>query len=1122
MNTSRKSTAWIGVGLLLTMTVGSPVWADDVELLLSTPGLTGAAKPNLLFILDSSGSMTGKVNTKPPFDATTVYPDSGCDADKYYWTTGTSIPACGNKYKIEKTAFKCQQGIMQIAGAGWYTDTMAMYRRRNGEWKWRQPNRNKVDLDVECRADSGVHGDGGTEHYARIGSNVSKYTTDPGSEVDWGVSPTHKIVTMYDGNYLNWHYNNAGTLITKTKIVKDVTKNLLGSMRDVNVGIMHFNGNNGGVVTFGLKDLDANRTAAIDEVDDLPAAGNTPLSETLYEAARYLRGMSADYAPLANTDADALATSSPMVYKQPVEYSCSKNFVVLLTDGLPTHDERDDDYTNGGTWTRLPLMPGYTAATGRSQCTGDPDDEGSCLDDVAEYMAKVDLNPAVDGTQSATTYTIGFDIASAATLLQNTATAGGGKYFPANDVSSLTEVLTEITSDIFNRDISFTAPAVAVNAFNRTQHLNDLYVSVFRAQDEVHWPGNMKKYKIKGVGIEDVLENNAVDPATGYFSDNAKNFWQREAGADGADVNKGGTANVLPVPSLRKVYTNNGTPNLTANSNALSNANIGLFAIEDFGLSGAAEEPSLAEMIEWARGADTRDEDSDADVTESRLDMGDTLHAQPAAVVYGDTSGGQEIVIFTATNDGYLHAINAADGEERWSFVPRELLPNLSELYFNENVDYKNYGLDGDVVPVVYDQDNDGVIEAGTDFVYLIFGMRRGGDNYYMVEVTNPDNPVLRWVRTFPGMGQSWSSPVIAKIDINSAIATSPQDAVVIIGGGYDTVHDAPSHPGSNDLEGASIMMLDLETGDRIWRASTDSLELPLAKMTRSIPSRIRVIDLNGDGFADRMYAADLGGQIWRFDIANGNTPANLVAGGVIARVGAEGIASPSPAETRRLYTTPDVAMFTDKRHDRRYLAINIGSGYRAHPLDNNAADRFYSIRDPHVFTALTQTEYNAYSIIEDDDLTEVSGAFGTVIPADGDGWKLSLPASEKVLSDSQTFDNAVYFVTMEPTVDSDDPCIAGLSINRLYRVDIVNGDPVVDLGEGVTLTGDEADAARVAKLEQGGIAPKPTFFFPSPEDDCTGDECKPKPIGCVGVECFDPGFDNFPVRTLWTQDGIE
>ena len=144
-------------------------------------------------------------------------------------------------------------------------------------------------------------------------------------------------------------------------------------------------------------------------------------------------------------------------------------------------------------------------------------------------------------------------------------------------------------------------------------------------------------------------------------------------------------------------------------------------------------------------------------------------------------------------------------------------------------------------------------------------------------------------------------------------------------------------------------------------------------------------------------------------------------------------------------------------------------------------------------------------------------------MPADSVGWKFTLPPNEKVLSDSRTFDNAVYFVTMEPTVNSTDPCQAGLSVNRLYRVDVVNGDPIIELGEGVTLDSEAADAARMKRLEQGGIAPKPTFFFPSPTDpNCTGDECAPAPVGCVGVECFDPGYENFPVRTLWTQDGIE
>ncbi|MDH3408108.1 MAG: PilC/PilY family type IV pilus protein [Gammaproteobacteria bacterium] len=1114
MNTSNKHSAWALAGLLLTLIAGSPVWADDVELLLSTPGASNAAKPNILFIIDSSGSMTTVEPNQVPYDANEVY-TGPCDLSRYYWTTNSSIPSCGGEYQFNKSVFYCQQGINQLDSAGSYTDTMAMYRYRRGSWKWQRLSRSETNRAVECKADSGEHGYGSNpkdEPYAQAGSNIPPYTADENREVSWGSSPTHLIITVYDSNYLNWYYNPPGGNLSRSDVVKAVTKNVLGSVRDVNVGIMDFNWSQGGTVLHGIKDLDSNRTEADDVIDSIPASGWTPLSETMYEAALYWRGMPGTYGNPDATDSDARVSKDPLIYKQPAEYACSKNFTVLLTDGAPTEDI--DAYT------KVPTLPEFDTVMGRGYCDGG-NVNGACLDDVSEYLSKVDINPALPGKQSVTTYTIGFSVDLP--ILKRTAENSGGEYYLASDVKSLTKALTDIVTNIFDRDISFTAPAIAVNAFNRTQHLNDLYVSVFRAADQVHWPGNIKKYTIKEGEVRDKNDINAVDPATGFFADNATNFWSTESTPDGTDVNRGGVANVLPHPDVRKVYTNNLLGDLTLASNSLSTTNILSFAMGDFGLSGAEGEPDMFELIDWARGKDVKDVDNDP-TTENRYAMGDTLHSQPAAVVYGDTGGGYRTIIFNATNDGYLHAVDAATGEEMWAFIPRELLPNLKEFYFDENADYKTYGLDGDVVPIIADFNGDGVIEVGTDFVYIVFGMRRGGDNYYMLDVTNNEKPYVKWIKTFPESGQSWSPPVVAKVKINSAAVQSPQDAVLVIGGGYDTTHDSPGHPTGPDVEGAGIYMLDLESGDPLWRVGEDSFaDLSLPSMTRAIPSRIRVVDMNGDNFADRMYAADLGGQIWRFDITNGATPNNLVAGGVIAQLGAEGLGSPGPGDTRRLYNTPDVAIFNDDRMDRRFLSISIGSGYRAHPLDNSATDRFYSLRDEHVFNALTQAQYDSYPIIKDADLMEVSGQYGTVIPAGGAGWKLTLSSGEKVLSDSRTFDDKIYFVTMEPATNSDDPCQAGLSINRLYRVSVDNGDPVIDYGAPVPTDPVEIDEARVTKLEQGGIAPVPVFLFPSPTDpNCTGQECTPEPIGCIGVECFDPEFTNSPVRTLWVQDGIE
>ena len=163
---------------------------------------------------------------------------------------------------------------------------------------------------------------------------------------------------------------------------------------------------------------------------------------------------------------------------------------------------------------------------GRSNCDGGTG-SGACLDDIAEYLSKQDINPDIPGDQLVTTYTIGFKVDLP--LLKDTAERSGGEYYLAEDVKTLTTALTEIVTSIFDKDISFTAPAVSVNAFNRTQHLNDLYISVFRATTGAHWPGNMKKYTINGGVIRDAQGNPAVDPRTGFFADQALSYWSAEA-----------------------------------------------------------------------------------------------------------------------------------------------------------------------------------------------------------------------------------------------------------------------------------------------------------------------------------------------------------------------------------------------------------------------------------------------------------------------------------------------------------------------------------------------------------------------------------------------------------------
>ncbi len=1096
--------------------VSAAAVADDTEILLVDP--EQPPKPNVLFVLDTSISMNSTVSTNDPYDDDTDYAGA-CDSDALYWSDVDAIPDCSaTRNYIRKSAFECDAALDSLDRVGGYTNTFAQYRGGDRDGVGSSPERwqnlapGYHNAVVECQADSGIHGDGRSSfRYAASGTALSDPFTDRADEeLSWGSAPRNVSYTVYDGNYLNWQAQPDSSTTTLTEIMQTATKAILDAQVNMNVGIMRFNNRDGGPVIFGLADLENNRTALAEIIEELPADGFSPLSETLYESALYWRGDSAFYGELVNdipTDPNALASTAPEVYRQPAFGSCSKNYAVLLTDGAPSEDLDTPALAAG--------LPDFAATLGRTACDGSG--EGHCLDDIAEYLSKIDLDPTTPGDQSVITHTIGYNVDLA--LLEETAADSGGRYFTADDMQSLSRAFQEIVGNVTERGVSFVAPTIPVNSFNRTQNLDELYYAVFGVRANARWPGNLKRYAILDGAVVDSRDIPAVDPATGQFAETSRSFWSAED--DGNSVELGGAAGQLPDSSARNVYTNISGDSLTSAANAVSVANANAFSNEDLGLTGASGEPSRDDLIRWIRGLDV-----DAVVKgqvggTERRSMGDPLHSQPAAVAYGGTPSASRVVVFVATNDGYLHAVDGRTGVELWSFIPREFLSNMTRLYFDPASRYKTYGIDGNIVPVIKDVDGDGEIESSDgDFVYLVFGLRRGGSKYYALDVTNQTTPRVLWTADFREFGESWSTPSVAKIDI-AGVSQNADDAVVVIGGGYDTVHDTAAFNSDADASGAGIHMLDLVTGQRLWRAGRDNAaDLELPSMTRAIPASVRVIDINGDTFADRMYASDLGGQIWRFDVVSGSSRSNLVAGGVIAQLGAEGTGNEGPADTRRFYNTPDVSLVSDPSQQSRFLAVSIGSGYRAHPLDSSAADRFYSLRDDEVFGRLTQNQYDNFDVIEQDDLVEVSGQVQTIVGEADRGWMFTLPPDEKVLTDSVTFNNELFFVSYSPNTDSPPGCSIAQGRNTLYRMSIINGDPLFPNLE--TLSGSAADDERSEPLAQGGIAANPVFVFPPRPTGCSDANCVPPPIACVGVECFDPGFVNNPVRTLWTQDGID
>jgi type IV pilus assembly protein PilY1 len=1161
----------------LLLTLAGAAAADETEIFTGSGNIVSAQLPNILFIVDSSGSMRTDVVTQVPFDPATTYAGT-CSASRVYFIQGTNSstpPNCSDNNSVPLAAFKCNTALQAMATTGYYVADRAAQWRGSGP-RWRNINGNTAaTVWVECKADAGLHGDGVnlTKRWAADAGN-GPWTATVAQAITWTANGSDRSYVFYSANYINWLKNASTITQTRLQIVQAAAKQTIDQLAasdNTNVGLMRYSNNTtdtcnnlsaeGGMVLQPVSPVAANAALMKSQIDSITASGCTPLSETMYEAYLYLSGGSVKYGLTSRTDPTTPYPSvlssrqSPNtgIYQSPLATSCQKNFIVLLTDGLPTADNSADTAIQG-------LIGGSCTGTG----------SGRCLEEVAKYMYEHDLRPSLAGQQNVTTYTIGFDLtgddATGKAVLQNTAAGAGGVFYEANDTATLSTVLTQIVRTILDFNTSFTAPAVSVNAFNRTQNLNDLYVTVFKPSETYGWPGNIKKYRLDPGGtILDAVGSPAVEVTTGFFRTTSQSYWT--SGVDGDNVRAGGAANELPTPATRKVYSDlNTAAALTANSNQVVVANATLTTAL-LGL-GAAEAPGRDALINWVRGMDIDDDNANGSSVDARNEMGDPMHGRPATVIYGGTviaPDPNDGVVYAVTNDGYLHAIDAVNGNELWAFIPKQMLLRMRNLHLNDAITARVFGLDGNIRVIKNEVNENGVVESGLgERVYVYFGMRRGGSEYYGLDVTDRNAPTLLFkigpnetgAKFLKGAGQSWSTPTVARVNISGATQNTLQQ-VLVFGGGYDTVQD--NGPYVADTAGNQIFIVDAVTGNRLWYAGPNadtSADLRLVKMTHGIPGDVRAFDLTGDGYADRMYAADMGGRVWRFDISNGQPAASLVTGGVFASLGNADLATHPDSSTRRFYSAPDVAFLSSG--GRTWLNIALGSGYRGHPLNLNTQDRFYSLRDQRPFARLTQAQYNSSTVITETDvnLIDVTTDIAPTIAAGASGWRMDLRrqsagwTGEKSLSEARTVQSMVQFSTYEPnaaSTSSSTACTPGVGTNRLYTVSAFTGAPVIardsaadpdgdtdgdgipngtdddDDGDGIPDGEDLTPDDRDSELSQGGIAPEVVWLFPSPDDPvgCVGAACRPPPQCLVGLENCGVGINLSPIRTFWRQTGV-
>ncbi len=450
---------------------------------------------------------------------------------------------------------------------------------------------------------------------------------------------------------------------SRMEVAKGAARAFVQSAENINISLMSFNSSSqGGKVDFASEDIDTGRQRAIDVINGYSADGVTPLNETLYEAYLYFSGQ----APRFGGNSVSAARNGSN-YRSPIVNECQKSSIVLFTDGYPFFDTD----ANGAVQS---LVRGQSLPSGlSSSCSG----EGGCLDELAWYMFNNDVRSGISNPQHITTYTIaGFGGAPPA-LLTSAANHGGGQFYEASNSSQLSQALDDILLRVNSESSSFSAPATSVSAFNSLETAEDVYYIVFRPDVSPGWRGNLKRYRLgDDNNLYDANGNLAIDPATGFFSEQAKSFWS--SSADGKNVEPGGMAEHLT--QGRPVFTSvTGDRNITLSSsgNRLHESNTNITSA----MLGTVDDADTRSVLQWARGVDIDDQDSDGGTNDDRTGVGDPLHTQPYIITYYKNNDGSQVDknIYFTTNDGFLHSVNTDNGTTEFSYIPSGLLANLKK-----------------------------------------------------------------------------------------------------------------------------------------------------------------------------------------------------------------------------------------------------------------------------------------------------------------------------------------------------------------------------------------------------------------------------------------------------------
>jgi type IV pilus assembly protein PilY1 len=613
---------------------------------------------------------------------------------------------------------------------------------------------------------------------------------------------------------------------------------------------------------------------------------------------------------------------------------------------------------------------------------------------------------------------------------------GRGKYYQARSASDLRVAFTDILSTIL---LDTNTPIAGGTSTSLKLGLGgQAFLSGF---DGAQWNGLLNAVTVTSTGSIGAVQ------------------WNAAATLDARNLGS----------NPRNVLTHNGT-------NAVGFSWTNISAEQRTALRGGDSEALAQERLTYLLGERSREQPAGPH-RERKSRLGSLVNSSPVfmgpptlaavtdserrAFINNPNHRNRTPVVFVGSNGGMLHAFNAsasAQGAELFAYVPRGAYSKLRD--YTLPAYQHQYIVDG--TPMVADA------KLGDSWRSVLVGtLGLGGRGYFALDVTNPSavtaSSVLFDLST-PGtsgaeshIGHIATPPAADDTDSNRTSQVAKLNNgrwAVVLGNGV------------NSPSGRAVLLIQYLDGDRellpvLTNADTAGNGL----------STPRLVDLDSNGTADLVYAGDIKGNLWSFDLGSANAgdwKARFGAQPLLRTTNASGVAQP-------ITTAPYVMRVP--RSQQMQVAVGTGRLMATDDAGNSAAQSLYSVRDPLRYTrsaqgVITLDTAAGHTVATRNDLVlQTSGAFSGSFastsanpvnysgPNSRRGWLLDLPQSgERQLANTEAFDGSVvrFRTTVPPAQQSGESCNLPSTRGNFYStfLDIFNGaPPITPLFTGQTNT---------------------------------------------------------------------